>query len=119
MIPRKTRSHWVRSSGRTERLRKIPLDVPPRRKVAGRGLRVVTEDIALPMSDREITAREVIGKRCNRHEDGLVTAQDLEIEYGKLMECWFDGAASKTDCCYPITQETYGYYSKSRNWLQP
>ena len=39
-MPRKMRSHWDWSAGRLERLRKIPFEVPPRRKVAGRGLGV-------------------------------------------------------------------------------
>lgn len=49
MIPRKMRSHSDRSTGRTERFRKIPLDVPPRKNVAGRGFGVedVMEEVYL------------------------------------------------------------------------
>lgn len=56
-MPRKMGDHWDLSCGRCALFRKMPFDVPPRRNVAGIGLRVVNFDLC--GADRETSLDEV------------------------------------------------------------
>ena len=69
MMPWKIGVHSDGSSGRSERLRKMPFDVPPRRKVAGRGLAVdiarrATCSMAFGRAAADTECRNILSSGC-------------------------------------------------------
>jgi hypothetical protein len=64
-MPRKMASHCDWSVGRCARLRKIPLEVPPRKKAAGIGFATPARD------DERLAACKTRNGGCKRYRDAI------------------------------------------------